>query len=76
MNPAACFCPSVRFSGPFVASIHLQYDVYQIGTIFFIGILLGVARIRSGSLYVPLAMHTLINLLATVEAGIKIYALG
>ncbi len=57
------------------ASFHLQYDLYQITVIFFIGIMLGIARIRSGSLWVPLAMHALINLLATVEVGVKIYVL-
>ncbi|MBN2295709.1 MAG: hypothetical protein JXM70_24975 [Pirellulales bacterium] len=36
---------------------------------------LGVARIRTGSLWVPLAMHMLINLLATIETGVVIYGL-
>lgn len=58
------------------ASIHLQYDLYQITSIFFIGIMLAIARIRTGSLWVPLAMHALMNLLATVEAGVVIYGLG
>jgi len=58
------------------AAIHLQYDLYQIAIIFFIGILLGIARIRTGSLWVPLAMHALINLLATIEAGLWIYGLN
>jgi membrane protease YdiL (CAAX protease family) len=31
------------------------------------GLLLGYARWRSGSLYVPLAMHMTQNLLATLE---------
>ncbi len=56
------------------ASIHLQYNIYQTGVIFGAGILLGIARIRSGSLYVPLAMHGFFNLLATIQAGITIYA--
>ena len=57
------------------AVIHLQYDLYQIALIFFIGILLGIARLRTGSLWVPLAMHALMNLLATIEAGLCIHGL-
>lgn len=51
------------------SSIHLQYDLYGIATIFVAGLLLGLARLRTGSLYVPLALHGLMNLIATVEAA-------
>jgi membrane protease YdiL (CAAX protease family) len=49
------------------AAIHLQYDGYEIATIFLFGLLLGAARLRSGSLWAPIAMHVLVNLVATVE---------
>jgi membrane protease YdiL (CAAX protease family) len=52
----------------FWASIHLQYGMYEIGTIFIFGLVLGLARIGSRSLWVPIAMHMLANLVATVEA--------
>jgi uncharacterized protein len=48
------------------AAIHIQYDLYHIGLIFVLGILLGIARICSGSLYVPIAMHALVSLAATI----------
>lgn len=48
--------------------IHLQYDLYQIGTCVAIGVLLGLARVHTGSTYVVIAMHALTNLIATVEA--------
>jgi uncharacterized protein len=50
--------------------IHIQYDAFNVGVIFFMGLLLGVARWRTGSLYVPIAMHATANLLATLETAI------
>ncbi len=52
------------------AIIHVQYDVYGIATVFVIGIILGVARWRTHSLWVPMAMHGLMNLVAAVEAAL------
>jgi len=52
------------------AAIHLQYDFYAIAVIFLGGLFLGAARIRTGSIYVPIAMHALMNLIATVEAAV------
>jgi len=49
------------------AGAHLQYDAYEIATIIVFGLLFGAARLRSGSLWVPIAMHVLVNLVATVE---------
>jgi membrane protease YdiL (CAAX protease family) len=49
------------------ALMHTQYDFYDAGVILLGGLLLGYARWRSGSLYVPLAMHMTQNLLATLE---------
>lgn len=47
--------------------VHLQYDAYGITTIFATGLLLGVARHRTGSLYVTILMHSAMNLVATIE---------
>lgn len=44
-----------------------QYDVYYLSLIVIIGVLLGLARHRTGSLYVPLAMHMGNNLIATIQ---------
>ena len=46
------------------AVIHLQYNGYFMGVIFGLGILLGLARWRTRSTYVPIAMHGLNNLIA------------
>lgn len=56
----------------FWASIHIQYGLYEIGTIFILGLVLGLARLGSRSIWVPIAMHMTANLVATVEA----YLLG
>jgi membrane protease YdiL (CAAX protease family) len=42
--------------------------------IFALGLLIGTARVRSGSIVVPLAMHSMLNLGSLIEAGIMINA--
>lgn len=49
------------------ALIHLQYDWIDKGMIFLIGLLLGWARLRSGSLWIPMLMHAALNALAYME---------
>jgi uncharacterized protein len=51
------------------AAIHLQYDLYGIATLFVLGVLFGLARLQTGSLYVPLALHAMTNLIAAAEAA-------
>ncbi|MEH6457121.1 MAG: type II CAAX endopeptidase family protein [Cocleimonas sp.] len=48
------------------AVIHVQYGWFEIISIFLIGIVLCIAKIKSKSLYVPIAMHMLMNLAASV----------
>jgi uncharacterized protein len=50
------------------AMVHVQYAWPIVGQIFVYGLVLGVARWRSGSLWPPLVMHVLINLYAVVAA--------
>lgn len=52
------------------AVIHLQYDVYEIGAIFILGLVLGAARLKTGSIYTAIAMHAFTNLLATIEVAV------
>ena len=51
------------------AAIHQQYDLYGIATLFVLGVVFGLARLRTGSLYVPLALHAMTNLVAAAEAA-------
>jgi CAAX protease family protein len=53
------------------ALIHVQYDAFGMATIFCLGLLLGTARVFTGSLLVPLGLHAFTNLGATIEAAIQ-----
>jgi len=55
------------------ASTHTQYTLTGIMAIFVLGLALGYARIRTGSLVVPLAMHSLTGFLAVLETAILIH---
>jgi membrane protease YdiL (CAAX protease family) len=46
------------------AVLHVDYSWWVIGIILVDGLLLGVARWRTGSVYLPVAMHALYNLYA------------
>jgi len=49
------------------AAIHTQYDAYAVVGTFAGGLLLGWARLKVKSIYIPITMHVLWNLIATVE---------
>ncbi|HVF09666.1 MAG TPA: CPBP family intramembrane glutamic endopeptidase [Abditibacteriaceae bacterium] len=53
------------------AVIHIQYDAYGIFSIFIVGLLLGWARVRTNSIYPCIAMHCLMNFIATTEAALQ-----
>lgn len=61
---------SIILSSALWAAIHLQYDLYGIITIFGIGLLLGWARVKTGSVYLCIVLHGLMNLVATAEAAL------
>lgn len=50
------------------AGIHLQYDLYGIGTIFVMGLMFGLARLRTGSTVLTMALHAMVNCIATAQA--------
>jgi HAD superfamily hydrolase (TIGR01509 family) len=49
------------------ALMHFQYDYHGILIIFVAGLLLGAARVQTGSLYPCIAMHALQNFISTIE---------
>jgi uncharacterized protein len=53
-------------------ALHVQYDACSIGSIFVFGIALGVARYRTGSIYIPTMMHMAWNLVATIQTAIYV----
>lgn len=53
----------------FWALIHTQYDLYYITTIFIMGLVLGFARLQSGSVILTIGLHALVNALATLQTA-------
>jgi hypothetical protein len=64
--------PAILVISVLFAAIHVQYDWFGILQVFFIGLLLAVARWRSGSTLLTILMHVLANLWATVESMIQV----
>jgi membrane protease YdiL (CAAX protease family) len=54
------------------AAIHMQYEMFQMVMIGTLGILLGVAKVKTRSLYIPIAMHSFNNLIATVATSLSL----
>jgi|GEM_PF-4448671 len=55
---------SVILTAAIFTALHDQYDIAGLLFIFCLGLLLGAARLQTGSLYVPIAMHVVNNLWA------------
>jgi uncharacterized protein len=49
-------------------SLHLQYDWFFFGQIFSIGLLFGYLRYRTNSTWLPVVLHGLNNLAATIQS--------
>jgi hypothetical protein len=47
--------------------LHVQYGAYELSAIFALGIIFGLARWKTQSIYPPLAMHSLFNLFAMAQ---------
>jgi membrane protease YdiL (CAAX protease family) len=50
------------------ASLHIQYDTYEVATVFVGGLLLAYLRLKTGSLWSCILCHLLTNIWATAEA--------
>ena len=48
------------------AVMHLQYEFAYLAVIFMIGLVFGYARIKTGSLFVPMTMHMVMNGIASL----------
>ncbi len=66
---------AVVITSSFWAVIHLQYDAYGITTAFALGLLLGVARLKTDSIHLLMVMHSLVGLVATMETALYIHFL-
>lgn len=61
---------AIVISAAFWTMIHTQYGAFELVTVFIFGIILAVSRVASGSLYVPIALHSANNLFATLEMAL------
>jgi membrane protease YdiL (CAAX protease family) len=61
---------AVLLTSALFASMHAQYDLYGMATIFAVGLLLGTARLTTGSLFVPVVLHGLSNGLFILEVTV------
>jgi hypothetical protein len=52
--------------------LHMQYDLYTLAAIMVLGLLLGYARWRGNSVYIPIVMHALMNFIAAMEVMLQI----
>jgi CAAX protease family protein len=57
------------------SSLHVQYDLYGIATIFLFGLVLGFVRLKTRSLWSTLTMHAFWNLIAAVQIAIQVGAI-
>ena len=64
--------PVILIISALFAAIHIQYDWFGILQVFFIGLLFGLVRWRSGSTTLSILIHVLANFWATVETMIKL----
>ncbi|MBN2240152.1 MAG: CPBP family intramembrane metalloprotease [Dehalococcoidales bacterium] len=52
------------------SAMHTQYNIYGIVSIFFIGILFGITRHKTGSVWVTFFMHAVFNTAALVQVAL------
>jgi CAAX protease family protein len=52
---------------------HIQYNAFDIATIFAMGLFLGYARHATGSLWPCLAIHVLNNVISTIETAVLVF---
>jgi uncharacterized protein len=60
---------AIAISAVLWALIHQQYNWVDITGVFVFGLVLGLARQRTGTIYVPIAMHALNNFLALLQVA-------
>lgn len=54
------------------AGFHLQYGLFEIASIFVLGVIFGIVRYKTGSLWAPMIMHVFNNLLAVLLIALEI----
>ena len=62
---------AVLISAACFVCIHAQYEPYELMVVFGLGVLFGMARHATRSLWVPITMHSLWNLIAFVAVSME-----
>ena len=57
------------------ALLHVQYELFHIGTIFVLGLIFGFTRYKTKSLWSTLYMHTFNNLAAMILTALQFYGI-
>lgn len=60
---------AIALPSVFWAAIHVQYGIGEIGFIFLFGLALGALRWKTNSLWPPMVVHAVSNLLSTMEVA-------
>ncbi len=61
---------AVLLSSVLFALPHLQYDLIDMTAVFGLGVVFAVVRLRTGSTWLAIGLHALVNLLATVQVAL------
>ena len=67
---------AIGITSLFWAVIHLQYNVYGMTTLFALGLLFGIARLKTDSIHLLMVMHSLVSLVATMETILYVHFTG
>lgn len=54
------------------AAFHIQYQAFYIGQVFCLGLLLGAARVRTGSVLITIVMHSLFSGVALLQLALEV----
>jgi len=64
---------TVLFTSLVWASLHLQYNIFGMATIIILGIVLGVVRLKTRSLWSTILMHSAWNFIALLGTAISLH---
>jgi membrane protease YdiL (CAAX protease family) len=63
---------TILFTSLVWASLHLQYNLVGMGTIVILGVVMGVVRLKTRSLWSTIIIHSLWNLVALVGTAVSL----
>lgn len=58
------------------ALLHIQYDIFGMVTILVLGVVFGIVRLKTGSLWSTILLHAIWNLVAIVGTALYVNGIG